>query len=72
MKRLGFKFNIARYKSKTINHVSKALRRLVSYSCEICEVLYLLTQQASTGKKIHIQELVVISCCIQDQLLLMV
>jgi len=32
----------------------------------------LLTQQASTGKKIHIQELVETSCCIQDQLLLMV
>jgi len=31
-----------------------------------------LSQQAFTGKKIHIQESVEISCCIQDQLLLMV
>ena len=30
----------------------------------------LLTQQASTGKKIHIQELVEISCYIQNQQLL--
>ena len=68
-KRLGFQSNIAKYKRKTLNTFWKFLKDLCVPLVRICN---LLTQQASTKKKIHIQELVELSCCIKNQQLLMV
>ena len=49
-KRLGFEFNISKFKSKTLKHVFQVLE---SFSFEIWEVLCLLPFQASIGVHSH-------------------
>ena len=50
-KRLGFQSNTPKYKMKTLTTFWRLLERLVSSSCEIWKVLYILTLQVSTGTR---------------------
>ena len=68
-KRLGFESNTARYKRKTLIHVSEVLWVTPMRFVRFCN---LLSQQVFTEKKIQIHEPMEISYCIQDQLLLII
>ena len=63
-KRLGIESNVAKYKRKTLIDNSEVLWVT---PIRFVRLYNLLTQQASTRKKIQIQELMEISCFIQDQ-----